>query len=432
MTSVQLDRKYLYPKKSQGDGLVRAGLILLTITVISVSAFWGYRLLGNNILLGSLISLISALFMLKLTMGRNNLNSLRFIYVLLVFAWIMVSSEFKLSIFLSYLPCLLLLLISDIHKHDIVFRLLYYAALVFAVGTVLQILYPSMISNIVLPQFSQFSQYASLERAHQSLASFAGFTNQPAVNAGFLVYGLGYIIISLSLNKDKRSGKNFLLAALLLLCLVATAKRAHFGFSLCAIMLAYYYASKGKTKAKRVFLIISISILLLFILSSLVDVYDFGVLKKFTNTIQLIQSGEEVFEYRAVLQSHALLLFQENPLFGIGWKQYRLTISNSQGYQLDTHNIYLQLLCETGIVGFFLFVSFFIYSLGKSIKLSKMKMEPHQKTMSLFALFIQLFFLMYGITGNPLYDFNYYMPYFFACAYSYSLYRALTRENRNH
>lgn len=56
-----------------------------------------------------------------------------------------------------------------------------------------------------------------------------------------------------------------------------------------------------------------------------------------------------------------------------------------------------------------------------------MKMKPHQKTMSLFSLFLQLFFLIYGITGNPLYDFIYYMPYLFACAYTFSLYGALTR-----
>lgn len=432
MSSRNLGSMFLYSKKLKTDGLVRTGLILLTLIAISANAFWGYRLLGNNILRGSLIALISALFLLKLTTGRVSLSFSRFVCALLMFAWIMIGSEFNLPIFLPYLPCLLLLLIPDIYKHDIVFRLLYYSALIFAVGTILQIIFPSMITNIVLPQFDQYSQYALLERSYQSLSSFAGFTNQVAVNAGFLVYGLGYLIISLSMNKDKRSVKNYLLAALLLFCLVATAKRAHFGFSLCAIMLVYYYSSKGKTKLKRVILLISISILLLYTLSSLANVYDFGVLKELMSTIQEIQSGEELFGYRSILYSQALLLFQENQLLGIGWKHFRLTISNFQGYQLDTHNIYLQLLCETGLVGVILFGSFLMYSLGNSIKLSKMKMEPHQKTMSLFALFIQLFFLIYGITGNPLYDFLYYMPYFFACAYSYSLYRALTRENRNH
>ena len=424
MTGAELDRKNFPSIKLIGDDFVRAGLILLTIMTVSYKSFWGYRLLTINIIQGLLILFILALFMFT---AKINRSFLLISYVFLMFAWIIVSSGYHLSSSLQYLPCFLLLLIPNIHKYDIVFKFLFYAALVCAIGTILQIFYPGLITNIVIPQFHQFNQYDLLiENARQGVA-LTGFTYQAAVNAGFLAFGLGYIIISLSVNRSRRSGK-VILALIVLFCLALTNKRAHFGFSFCAMILVYYFSSKGKTRLKRVILIIFIGILLLFFLSSLVKVIDFGVLSRFHETLQDIQSGQELFGYRNILHLKALRLFQENMLFGIGWKQFRLDTINSRGDMLDTHNIYLQLLCEVGIVGFLLFVSFFIYSLVKSIKLSSLKTNLHERTMILYALYIQLFFLFYGITGNPLYDSNYYMPYLFACAYTYSLHRALTKN----
>ena len=87
------------------------------------------------------------------------------------------------------------------------------------------------------------------------------------------------------------------------------------------------------------------------------------------------------------------------------------------------HNIYLQLLCEVGIVGFTLYVAFFLYNLFNAITLFKAyrkneKVFPQSaKNIMPFCLFVQVFFILYGMTGNPLYDVATLFPYYFSIMY---------------
>ena len=56
---------------------------------------------------------------------------------------------------------------------------------------------------------------------------------------------------------------------------------------------------------------------------------------------------------RFSLWKKGMSLFSENPVFGIGWMQFRQTDGTSEDY---VHNTYIQWLCETGIVGFVLII----------------------------------------------------------------------------
>lgn len=111
-------------------------------------------------------------------------------------------------------------------------------------------------------------------------------------------------------------------------------------------------------------------------------------------------------------------LFKQNPIFGIGWAQYRY---NYIKYS-DVHNIYIQLLCETGIVGTVIFVLAFLCSLVKGIKklltCVRLNITDERRELLFYALFVQLLFLMYGLVGNGLYD--YYIFYFYAFAVAVS------------
>jgi O-antigen ligase len=74
----------------------------------------------------------------------------------------------------------------------------------------------------------------------------------------------------------------------------------------------------------------------------------------------------------------ALLIFKQHYLAGVGVKNFRLecrkSIYDDVGkYHCTTHphNTYMQLLSETGLIGFSLFISFIIFILVKIIKFMK-------------------------------------------------------------
>ena len=82
----------------------------------------------------------------------------------------------------------------------------------------------------------------------------------------------------------------------------------------------------------------------------------------------------------------ALLIFKQNYITGVGVRNFRLecrkNIYDDVGrYHCTTHphNIYLQLLSETGLIGFLFFISFIIFLLIKTFKFLKIIFSNKQK-----------------------------------------------------
>ena len=114
---------------------------------------------------------------------------------------------------------------------------------------------------------------------------------------------------------------------------------------------------------------------------------------------------------RFEMWSYALEMFKQNPLFGIGWSGfgYRmadtyLALESSSG----AHNSYIQILCETGLVGF----GFFIAAIGssfvntfKNIKTVSKNAELVKYKNALVASFaMQVFTLALAFTENAMRD----------------------------
>lgn len=133
----------------------------------------------------------------------------------------------------------------------------------------------------------------------------------------------------------------------------------------------------------------------------------------------------------------ALKMFRSSPLIGHGWRSFSHNIVN-EGFGLhgnDAHNIYIQLLAETGIIGFIMVVSFFILTwfitfrqIKRFVRCSLEKDAVYLK----LSLTYQTFFLLYGLSGNPLYDIRCY-PLYLVCAlvtWSYTSYKQNTLITR--
>lgn len=113
---------------------------------------------------------------------------------------------------------------------------------------------------------------------------------------------------------------------------------------------------KAKARLTTLFIVI-ISIFFCVYLSSLgfLDRYLIFFERLLGNT-HSSGSKVDVTSGRTVLWILALKLFSENPVFGIGWGNFRNYVPSYYNNLQNAHNNYIQILCETGVLGFMLTV----------------------------------------------------------------------------
>ncbi len=131
-------------------------------------------------------------------------------------------------------------------------------------------------------------------------------------------------------------------------------------------------------------------------------------------------SGDETLSGRTLLYALAWKYFLSHPFLGIGWGRYRrntagiFNIYSTSTYEV--HNVYLQLLCETGIIGLTAFLIAVGVTLHHGIKKYRSKIKADTRDREYYTLqlglYLQLFFLFYCLSGNPLYDYNFLITYF--------------------
>lgn len=323
--------------------------------------------------------------------------------------------------------------------HETALTILSLFTLIHALGTILIFMFPNLYDLLVRPLMTS----ATLVGAGYK----AGLTGHYSTNGMYL--GIGCVVsFSVLLYSEKKRWLALLSFLLTTFALFLTTKRAQCLFAALVICIAYYcYCSNRKRSRwfKVAFFIGGLS--LLFILVSSVIPEISTVVERFLNP-----EGGDVTNGRIPNYQLAWELFCEHPFLGIGWGGYKymyyshglyLAYPGTTFYMLDAHNVYLQVLCEGGIFVFLLFV-YVVFGTGyKTFKLlSILRQDAASKRREQCALTvslsIQCFFLMYCMTGNPLYDVQCLFPYSIACAIYYSLAAQnkreemeLYRENRN-
>src|SRR5699024_9584960 len=307
-----------------------------------------------------------------------------------------------------------------------------------------QFLNMDLYSKLILPYFTE-SQKEEVLRLYGN-GSYTGFTRQTAYISGYLTFGLG--IALLTINKFKGGVFQAIIIAivpLLTFALFLGGKRAHVLFTIIALIITYLFS----TKVKKLFLqLLKILTWAMFLFITTIIIFSFytpdresqfgKVYYRFENTFTSFLQGEDISSGRLILYEKALKLFYENPILGIGWREFKeLTyglLTSSSGSH--PHNIYLQLITELGLIGFILFIVPVIYMYIKTIKYLLnvdilLQFDEWWKVGLQFSLFVQSFFLLYGLTGNLLTDHMYILMYIFASAITLSAVKQ-SKSTTNH
>lgn len=299
----------------------------------------------------------------------------------------------------------------NIFKNIIIFFTIEHIA-----ATIFCYLFPNIYLRYILPLFPKSVHEMLI--AQFNAGEIAGITQHYSTNALYLA--VGFIINVYNFEKKEPRKKRvlyYILIAFNFFALLLTGKRVQVIFPLASLLFVQIIKNLNNLKkfAKRFLLSCTVLIVTILICSLIVP----SILTPFKRTVDGIVKGD-MFDSRKPLYSLAIKEFKEKPIFGIGWGNYKYVYYEKMKVKemdlMDTHNIYLQILCELGLVGFVFFTYIFLFLLIYSIKMLIKELNKRKKdnkkirTICLF-ITIHIYFLMEGLFGNPLYDVMIYMPY---------------------
>ncbi len=222
---------------------------------------------------------------------------------------------------------------------------------------------------------------------------------------------LGLAVCAAALLAPQRCGKRLaaILASMAWLgaAMVVLGRRGELLAALAAGAVLIFLLSSPKNR-RRVLLyggaggVAAVGLVLLF----LPQLGKVPFLSRYVQTVEQILAGVDFTSGRIPLLLSAWEGFCDAPVFGLGWGRYldlsaKLGICNPDGSLFtDCHNIYLQFLCEMGLVGFVLTVVPVFWLLGRSVRCllrSHRASDAAMLQLAALSFLIQFFLLFLGL-----------------------------------
>jgi len=248
---------------------------------------------------------------------------------------------------------------TEINDFSKAFLFIKYGAVFYAAGTLVQFIIPEQFNNFILKLVPKYSLDLLASRVAANYYPGFGF-NQLAIAPNYISIGLGLILAFWDAN-HARIIKNSILFIVLFAALFIAGKRSFFLWTIVALYLTYIASSIGHEAIRRA-IKASAAVLGLAVIAFMSNYFfaEMSLLARlelfFNEVIYRDVNGS--LAIRLSLYQDAWAVFLNNPWFGIGWDQFRLM--HESGFRV--HNIILQILAETGIIGFLLIMPAIIYS----------------------------------------------------------------------
>ncbi|MBN1384728.1 MAG: O-antigen ligase family protein [Elusimicrobia bacterium] len=214
-----------------------------------------------------------------------------------------------------------------------------------------------------------------------SLPRACAFMPEPSFWGTYLLLPIGLMLPFVFGSKNNKIRCMFFI--FLIAILLSFSRTAFMGLLFIGAIFVFYRMKYRSEMVKIINMCIIISVVA-FILIVL-----FAPMEKwfFQRTITL---GDWSALARIETQIQSFQLFLEHPVIGIGWGGTPYFL---EGIHITTYNFYLQILLETGIIGFFVFM-FFLYQVWNKLKIFESKIQSSEdKDMKNLAVGFKLSFL---------------------------------------
>lgn len=272
--------------------------------------------------------------------------------------------------------------------------------LIFSVATFVFYFFPDIYLNSVVPYLEDYLKSTAVIMMRTN--RYPGLTGHYSTNGTYVAIGFGAIISTILCGngKEEKGIRHYVACLLVVGALLLIGKRAHLVFSIAAAFCVYWlYNDKAKTN--RLLKVVGIVIIVAIVFIIMVN-KNLALSNTFNRFYETAAFGDFLMS-RGKFYAEAFAQFKKHIFWGCGWKQMMKLLEH------DVHNIYIQLLAETGVIGFSFYVFLFVSGLNMAVKLIKgvshtEVINVQDRKLLVFASYYMFFFILYGFTGNPLYD----------------------------
>ena len=182
------------------------------------------------------------------------------------------------------------------------------------------------------------------------------------------------------------------------------------GIILMSLSIIYFIYLFNKNSVTRKILAGIVVFIIYLVVNPNFILENFAVFARFTGMYDTLFIKGLSYEDGSTIQRLSLIkdgvrLWSERPLFGWGPGQYRWINNVDFGYY--SHNNFIELLVNFGLLGFSLFYSIHLYIFRELLKLKKMKQRSNEVNWLLLMLFSLLIFDLTAVTYyNKIYFLN--------------------------
>jgi len=273
-------------------------------------------------------------------------------------------------------------------------------------------------------QFSSFiysilgSGAVSTYDIYHKAGYYSGFGYIPGDTSGYLVDGI--ILLTFG-SKIFRKKHRILMIMILVVGVFFCAKRSHFLCLAMALLITWILTAKGNRKLKRIVLstIIFFSVLTLgYVLLPFFK--GIPMIERISLAVDSFMNGQDYTHNRNQLNSVAVQFFNDNRMFGAGWKFFNAYTFARWGHSNYVNNDYIQLAAETGLVGLILFVTPMLLCLIGTIRKIRFVQKENSNSAEYkleylsVSMAFQCFFLLYNVFEIPFYDYTFLFIYGYA------------------
>lgn len=290
------------------------------------------------------------------------------------------------SVFIMYIPaffmCIFCMMLSSPNTFEVdkVVKLWKSICIFSSMYVLLVYFFPNIYYTYIHPRLSYESQVINA-----SLIS-KGYGVSLGGNAVMIDYILAFMIIFLvnaviaeSKHKEYKGRRiNIVLLIIFLSAMFFVNRKSEMIALVASIVFMFLYNGNYSSINLRIRRILQLAVIGASVIGLSVVLYNSDLLGRYGSFISMIEKNDgiigkvDITSGRLILWRVAYGLFLQKPLFGIGWGRFAdyvpvsMRTGDVDGYILkNVHNCYLQLLCETGVVGFTVFMSAIIYIFRK-------------------------------------------------------------------